>query len=214
MSTSFSVYLLLALGALFVLAGLAFFWRPRWIMAWLKGMLAFALLTAGVAVVLFALNLRNYQSLEQLTTVGTLRSVKLGPQQWQVTLNTAGQGVRNFKLAGDQWQVDARILQFDGLLRWLGLGPLYQLDRISGRYVALEQEQNSPRTVYGLSHQGTYDIWALDRKVGLPFVEARYGNSVFMPLKDGARYTLSLSLNGLVARPDNDVARKAVADWF
>lgn len=214
MTTSFSVYLLFGLAAVFVIAGLAFFWRPRWIMAWLKGMCAFALLALGVAIALFAFNLRNYQSLDQLTAIGTLRSVKLGPQKWQVTLNTAGQGARSFELAGDQWQVDARILQFDGLLRWLGLGPMYQLDRISGRYVALEQEQNAQRTVYGLGHTGGIDIWKLDREVGLPFVAARYGNSVFMPLKDGARYTISLSLNGLVAKPDNAIARKAVSDWF
>ncbi len=214
MAPSFSVYVVFALAAIFVVAGLAFFLRPRWFTAWLKGMLAFLLLALGGALAVLGLNLRYYHSLDHLTQVATVSASKLGNQHWRVVLTTPQAKPRSFVLNGDQWQIDARILQFDSVLRWIGLGPMYQLDRISGRYVTLEQERHAPRSVYSLATDSRLDIWKLDREVGLPFVSARYGNSVFMPLKDGARYTLNLSLSGLVATPDNGIARKAVADWF
>lgn len=209
-----SVFVVMGLAGLFILAGLAFFLRPRWFTAWLKGMVAFCLLAVGGALAVLALNLRYYHALDHLTPVATVTAAKLGPQRWQVIVATPNSKARNFVLKGDQWQIDARILQFDSVLRWIGLGPLYQLDRLSGRYLTLEQERSSPRSVYGLAQRSNLDLWKLEREVGLPFVKAKYGNSVFMPLKDGARYTLSLSLSGLVANPDNQIARKAVADWF
>ena len=214
MGLAFPLWILLALAAALILGGLAFFIRPRWITAWLKGSFAVLLLAMGVSLTLFALNLRYYHNLDRLDGIATVESIQLAPQTWRVSLTRPGQKVQIFTLRGDQWQLDARILRFDGLLRWVGLRPMYQLDRLGGRYVTLEQERSEERTVYGLAQQGPVDVWAMDRRIGIPFVEARYGNAVFMPLKDGAQYAVKLGATGLVATPANAIARKAVTDWF
>lgn len=212
--TSFPEIVLFGIAALAILGGLAFFLRPRWLMAWFKGMFAIGLIVVGLFMVMLALNLRYYQSLDQLTPVADLKSVQVGPQTWRVTVQADGAAPKSFTLKGDQWQLDARIVRFSGFLSWIGLKPMYQLDRLSGRYVTLEQAREGERTVFDLSHTGWVDIWAIDRKIGLPFVEARYGSATFMPLKDGATYRIQLSGTGLVAEPTNDIARKAVNDWF
>lgn len=212
--TSFPEIVLFCIAALAILGGLAFFLRPRWLMAWFKGMFAIGLIVVGIFMVMLALNLRYYQSLDQLTPVANLKSVRVGPQSWRVTVQANGAAPKSFTLKGDQWQLDARIVRFSGFLSWIGLKPMYQLDRLSGRYVTLEQARDGERTVFDLSHTGWVDIWAIDRKIGLPFVEARYGSATFMPLKDGATYRVQLSSTGLVAEPTNDIARKAVDDWF
>jgi hypothetical protein len=41
-----------------------------------------------------------------------------------------------------------------------------------------------------------------------------YGSAVFLPMTDQAEYSISISRNGLVARPDNAVAKKAVSRWI
>jgi hypothetical protein len=48
-----------------------------------------------------------------------------------------------------------------------------------------------------------FDVWEFARQSGewLPGVDAAYGSSVFLPMRDGMRYEVSLSATGLLARP-------------
>jgi len=48
-----------------------------------------------------------------------------------------------FDLAGDAVYVDAHVLSGGRSRRWLGLETVYELDRISGRYQALSDEQTA-----------------------------------------------------------------------
>lgn len=134
-------------------------------------------------------------------------------QLWQVTLELQGEPPQQLLVHGDQWQLDARIMRFAGPLRWLGMAPGYRLERLSGRYSLLEQERSLPRTVIGLHQSRWFDLWELDRKYNLPFVEAVYGNATFMPMYDGASYDVRLSSSGLLATPLNEAAREAVLHW-
>jgi hypothetical protein len=47
----------------------------------------------------------------------------------------------------------------------------------------------------------------------MPWVDALYGSATYMPMVDGASYTVSVSSTGLLARPSNDIASKAVGEW-
>ncbi|MFE8069777.1 multidrug transporter [Marinobacteraceae bacterium S3BR75-40.1] len=208
-----AVILLFVLAGCFALAGLLFFLRPRWFMAWLKGSAAFLLLFMAGSLAVLALNLRAYHALTDLETIAQLHAKKLGPQHWQVVLAEEEGAAHRFELRGDQWQLDARLLRFNGPLRWLGLKPAYRLDRLAGRYISLEQEQTGERTVHSLSPEPWVDIWSLDRKWGLPLLESQYGNATFMPLRNDALYDVRLGDTGLVAVPMNDAARQAVQSW-
>lgn len=208
-----AVFLLFVLAGVFALAGLLFFLRPRWFLAWLKGTAAFALLLLAFSLVALALNLRAYQALSDLETVAQLHARQLGPQTWQVVLAEEEGAAHRFELKGDQWQLEARLLRFNGPLRWLGLKPAYRLERLSGRYISLEQAREGERTVHGLGKETWPDIWALDRQVGLPMLDAQYGNATFMPLRDEALYEIRLGDTGLMAVPMNEAARQAVRSW-
>jgi len=130
-----------------------------------------------------------------------------------VTLQTGEEAPVIQSVRGDQWQLDARIIRFAGPIRWLGIAPGYRMERLSGRYTSLENEQSMPRTVIGLSEQKWPDLWELDRQFNLPFVEGVYGNATFMPMRDGALFDVRLSASGLVATPKNEAARQAVQLW-
>ena len=41
---------------------------------------------------------------------------------------------RFLTLRGDEWQMDARVVNWKPPATLLGLDPIYQLDRLSGRY--------------------------------------------------------------------------------
>lgn len=214
MSYHVAVIVLALGGGLAVIAGLVFFRRPRWLLGWIKGMVVLALLLVGGYAVLVAVSLTQYQSLADMQSIATVGVTRMGPQSWRVRLETTGSSPVTALISGDQWQLDARIIRFSGPLRWLGVAPGYQLERLSGRYIALEQERNSARTVTSLtSNQSWPDIWQLDHQFNLPFVEGVYGNATFMPMADGAIFDVRLSGSGLVAVPANEKAQKAVSDW-
>ncbi len=135
-----------------------------------------------------------------------------GPQHYRATLAQVPSGeLQMFMLAGDEWQLDARVLKWKGWANLLGLDAQYRLERVSGRYRDIEQERKDERTVYGLSENPGLDLWtmSIDHKRWLPFVDAVYGSAVYLPMADGARYEVAITQSGLLARPVNDVAKAA-----
>ncbi len=121
-----------------------------------------------------------------------------------------------FDIGGDEWQMDARVLKWKGSALLLGSDTLYRLDRLSGRYRDIAQERTQQRSVYSLVEKGMgLDIWPLMQRYSrwVPWVDAVYGNAAYMPMADGARFVVSVGASGLVARPGNSDAERAVRQW-
>jgi len=170
----------------------------------------------GVAAGLVAASLHGYKRLtaEQIAGKVTLR--QLGERQYALTLEAPGAPARHFDLRGDEWQIDARVLKWRPMAVVAGLDTLYRLERISGRYADVAQEKTAPRTVHSLAaNEEPVDMWALARRYHqyVPVVDALYGSSVYVPMAEGADYVVSVSSMGLVVRPGNQAAYRAVAGW-
>ena len=110
----------------------------------------------------------------------------------------------------------ARVLKWTDSLAQLGFKPGYRLDRLSGRYVSLEDEQNRPRSVVALrTDKPILDVWFWLHNVNRYFslIDATYGSATYLPMSDGALFSVSVGASGLVARPLNDRAKLAVERW-
>ncbi|MFC4260477.1 multidrug transporter [Marinobacter lacisalsi] len=213
MSYSMAILVLFGLGGILILIGLAFFLRPQWLMGWIKGMFVLVLVAGGGYGIAVAMELRHYQALSHMETIGSLGIEGVGEQTWRVRLEQPGESAQSWTINGDEWQLDARIIRFEGPFGWLGVKPGYRLERISGRYHSLEQERTGNRTVEAVGDESWPDLWQLDQTWNLPFMEGLYGSATYMPLKDGARYDIRLSSSGLVTVPVNEEARAAVRLW-
>jgi hypothetical protein len=169
----------------------------------------------GVGGGMLAASLHTYARLthEQEAARAVLRA--LGPQRYELLLVREGEPSRRFELHGDEWQIDARVLKWRGLGSLLGFDTVYRFERLAGRYADNEVERKAPRTVYALSSQAGIDLWGLLKKYHsfMPLADALYGSAAYVPMADGAQYVVSVSSTGLVIRPLNDVARKAVGGW-
>ena len=152
------------------------------------------------------LNLYTYQRWTDETPVAELAFTELGPERFEVSLDAIGREPRTLVLEGDEWQLDVRMVKWTDWLTFLGQDPLYRLDRISGRYSDIESARKKQVSMYGLTEAAGLDLWAFARRSGdwLPGIDAAYGSSVFTPMRDGARYRVTLSRTGLVARPLNN----------
>lgn len=175
------------------------------------------LLAAAAMLLLVSSNIHTYERLVFEQPIASINFHQMSPQHFSVELKEPGSGESWFyELRGDEWQLDAQILTWQGYANLLGLDAYYRLHRLSGRYSDIEQERKAPHTVHGLSDEQRIDLWsyANEYRNWLNMVDATYGSAVFLPMTDMARYSISISRNGLVARPDNAIARDAVTDWI
>ncbi len=176
--------------------------------------LVFLVIAGGFFIV--ALNLRTYARLTYEQPVAELVFEARGPQSYLVSVTQIPSGsLQILQVNGDEWQMDARVLKWRSWANVLGLNTQYRLERFSGRYRDIEQERSAPRSVFPLADNPGVDVWTLaaNKSRWVPFVDAVYGSATYLPMANGARYQVTMSQTGLVARPINESASKAVADW-
>jgi len=210
-----SITILLAIIAIYF--GLRMFGRGGWLLAWLRGTFALGLVAFAILLVLIGLDLYSYKQLMSHKPLGTISFTQDAEQEYTATLTLLDKdGEETYKIYGDQWQIDARIISWGGPFRMAGAKPGYRLDRLSGRYYSLEDEHRKQRSVHQLDSSHYWvDFWGWLQKNGsyFPLMDAVYGSATYLPMEDGAFYRISLSTNGLVAEPMNEVAESAVRRW-
>jgi hypothetical protein len=202
------------LGIILFIMGIQRIWRRRIVAGSLEGLVGLLLFAVAALMMVISINLYTYDRLTHESKVAEISFQESGSQHFGTLLKMQNR-IMNLDLRGDDWQMDARVLKWRGMAVLLGFDTLYQLDRLSGRYRDIEQERTAPRTVYSLSERKGLDLWSMAKryKRWIPWVDALYGSATYVPMVDGASYTVFISLTGLLARPNNDIAIKAVSEW-
>ncbi|MDH3266893.1 MAG: hypothetical protein OEM25_08010, partial [Gammaproteobacteria bacterium] len=154
----------------------------------------------GTAGILLFVSYLGYERLSAETLVGVIEFSQLAPQEYSARLMIDGQLDKLLILRGNEWQLDARVVTWTPPATILGLEPVYQLERLSGRYSSIDRERNDQRTVYGLAEERPLDLWSMARKFPklAPGVDAFYGTATYLPMADGARYRVTLSRDALI----------------
>lgn len=215
MLTKIIILVISLLGLVLLLAGLIKMFRRKVLGGSLQVLFGLLMIAGAVVSWSVALNLYSYQRFTGETSVVKLRLEARGPQAYRVYVIQPDQQAQSFELRGDEWQIDARVLKWGGLATLLGFDTAFQLDRITGRYRDVQQERQLPHTVHSLYRQQGVDIWRLVREhqSWIPLVDAIYGSATYMPMVDRAEYAVTITTSGLIARPGNAVAKKAVERW-
>ncbi len=209
--------IVIILGVISAYLGVRLLFRTGWFLSWVRGCFGLVLLVISVTAVFIVLDLSSYEQLLAEKSLATLSFQKIEEQHYELTLMYVEEGIEeSYDLRGDQWQVDARVIRWLGMFSAMGAKPAYRLDRLSGRYYSLEDERRKERTVHQLKYSDYgLDTWAwLQAHRGwVSWVDAVYGSATYLPMGDGALYQLSLTHNGLTAKPLNKVAEDAVQHW-
>lgn len=203
---------LLALLVVFVAFRILF--GGRWFLAWLRGTCGLAFLGAAVLIGLVAYDLSRYDPWPADKPLLTLSFHRAG-NVYQVDILENG-AQRSVTLEGDLWQLDVRLLQWKGLAALIGLEPGYRLERLNGRFLAIEQQSQARYTQVELT-QSLYgaDLWRWLR-VGqhdLFMFDAQARRVTYLPMADEAVFNISLTPTGLLAQPMNQAAHQALQDW-
>jgi len=199
--------------ALFTLIGaLKTLISAGWFLKWLKGTGGLALVLITVIGAALGYELLTFYKSDEGKVIATLTFDRTSEQEFNLELVDANGKVKRLQVLGDQWQLDVRLVKVSGLGE-IGQ-PSYKLDRISGRYLSLEQEKHDQRSVHDLSQATPFDLWqVIARTSWLPLLKASYGSAAFMPMADGAIYQVRLFQKGLLAEAVNDHAKQASDNW-
>jgi hypothetical protein len=204
-------------------AGLGALTRRRPVSGLLGVISSGAMLALGAALLMLGLNIQTYSRLTYERPVATIELHRTGEQAFDATLTEApaapdfGQTrpappPQTFSLAGDEWRIEAKVLKWKPWVNALGLDSRYRLERLAGEFTDSAAEQTGPRTVIDLRQPAEEGRMAnlAHRLNRAHLIDTVVGSAAIMPAVDGARYELSMTQSGLVARPANDAAGQAV----
>ncbi len=148
------------------------------------------------------LGIRSYQVFTHEQWIADLDIHPTSTQAFNATLTFKDGQKKFFLLKGDQVQIDANILKWKPIAHFFGLNTLYSLDRISGRYLKVEDEKNNTPTLFSLKEDSSWDIaeWRKQYDILGHLVDAEYGSATFVPTQTVKTYELKISTTGLLLK--------------
>ncbi len=178
------------------------------------GTFATLFLLIGATLVAIGMNFYTYDRLTYQQVVADLIFTKIpGDRTFKVEVRYPGGKAKFYTLVGDEWQLFARIVKWTPKANLLGFNSQYRLERISNKYASVNEEKNGKRTIFSLHGNPGIDYIKYLTQYNSQWVDARFGQSVYHPMTDGAHYQVKITQSGLVSYVVNSSARKAVEQW-
>ena len=146
----------LLIGITLVFAFLAFFFLLRTFSCTRRGHIMRAggscissLASAAIAgsALMIAFSYYSYGRLTAEQVVSNIQFRQTATEEYEARLMILGEQDRLFRLRGNEWQLDARLINWTPPATILGLDPIYRLERLSGRYSEIDRERLPPVTL-------------------------------------------------------------------
>ncbi len=187
---------------LFLVAGVRALKRKRLFGSAMHVGAGLLLLSLGALSAVISVSTQGYRALTREEVAAVVSAELTGEQTFRVIVRLPEGGLKIFELNGDELYVDARILKWKPWVNVLGMHTAYQLDRVSGRYIDIEDEREKPRTIFPLAAERRMDLFELRRRFPLlaPLVDAKYGSATFIPVEDAVTFEVRVSTSGLLIR--------------
>lgn len=203
-------------GGVLLLAGTVRLFKLKVVTGGWSFLMGSAVLSSAGLLVMVGLNLQTYSRLTVERDVAIVTLQQTSPQTFAATVVLTGdEEGQTFTILGDEIRFEARVLKWKAWAEILGYDAVYRLDRVSGRYTSIEAERTGPRSVNAITTNPGIDIWEVARNNGgwARTVDAYYGSGVYFPMVDEGVFRILMTRNGLIARPENDLARDVLIDW-
>lgn len=190
-------------GVLLVVAAFGALRRGRPFGFTIRGLAALALLACAALAGTLSVSTLGYEALTRETVAARVAVQPMGPQAFTAHVQFPDGREAEFALRGDQIYVDAHVLKWKPIANLIGLHTAYELDRVAGRYAAIEKERDGPRTVHSLGTAKPLDVFDLRNRYSVlrPLLDVEYGSATFAPADRPTVYEVRVSTTGLLIRP-------------
>lgn len=191
------------LGVLLLFAAFGALRRGRPFGFTLRGLTALALLACAALAATLSVSTLGYQALTRETVAARVAVKPMGPQIFTAQFRFPDGRAADYTLRGDQIYVDAHVLKWKPVANLIGLHTAYELDRVAGRYAAIEKEREGPHTVHTLGSEKPLNVFDLRNRYSAlrPLLDVEYGSATFAPADQPMEYEVRVSTTGLLIRP-------------
>jgi len=148
-------------------------------------------------------NLYTYQRFTSEKPIAQLTFVPVNNQEFDASLRLGNFCNENtYRLYGDEWRIDAQFLKWKSWATLFGLDAMYRLDRLSGRYADINDENSKNHSAHQLSTHSTLSLSALAERSEnkLPPVDTVYGSSAYEIMQADILYTVFVNQSGILVR--------------
>lgn len=115
-----------------------------------------------------------------------------------------------YLLYGDQWRIDARFVKMKYWANLLGADSRYAIDRLQGRYINVNDENERPNVAHQLTDGGESHFTVFGWS---PFIDTEYGSSTYQHVDFGRRFTVYKTTTGLMVRSE-EIAPADKTNWL
>lgn len=158
---------------------------------------------AGLLALLLSASIYTYNVLTDETVIAELRFDRTANREYIAYLRTGNRcEERAYRVIGDQWRIDAQFLKWRYWALLFGLESQYRLDRIEGRYRAVDEQNNNPNLAHDLRAGTALDVVTFAEALGpLNFLaDATYGSSTYQDIDTRLVYFVSKTTTGIISR--------------
>ncbi|WP_447971390.1 hypothetical protein [Nitrospira sp. M1] len=108
----------------------------------------------------------------------------------------------NYKIYGDEFRLDAQFLKWKSWATLFGFNAMYRIERLSGRYANIEDENTKIHIAHELKSSSTLNLsqYADRYNTKLLPVDTVYGSSAYKKMKPGVLFTLFRTQSGILIR--------------
>ncbi|MCU7918430.1 MAG: hypothetical protein KZQ88_18725 [Candidatus Thiodiazotropha sp. (ex Dulcina madagascariensis)] len=184
--------------------------KRKLLAASLNGLLGLCLLLVAAFISLLLFNIQTYIQLTKEQILAEVEVTESAADGSRLILTIDGDR-KAYRITAKEWRLDARFIKWKPWLTLLGKDPVVRLELLTGRGDGWVDDGNE--TFHLQSDYQMIDEIVSNLTDSLGMVDSLYGSSVYMPAASGARYRVSATHAGLIARPINDRGREAVMVW-
>lgn len=112
---------------------------------------------------------------------------------------------KEYRLYGDEWRIDAQFLKWKSWATLFGVDAMYRIDRLSGRYLNIEDENAKLHIAHDLQPPSTLNLNKLAERYdnNFPPVDTVYGSSAYEKMKPDILFTVYRTQTGILIREEN-----------
>ena len=151
-------------------------------------------------------NLYTYKRLTAEKPIAQLTFTPINNQVFDATLRLGDFCEENiYRIYGDEWRIDSQFLKWKSWATLFGLNSMYRIDRLSGRYASIEDENTKNHSAHELRTSSTLDLSKLAERYNnkFPPVDTVYGSSAYKKMQENILYTVFVTQSGILIRNQN-----------
>ena len=117
-----------------------------------------------------------------------------------VDLDKKDSPAKFYRVKGQQFVIEGHIIKWENFFVTVGMKPLYQVTRLTGRYVSINDEKEKERSVYEVAEETKVWRWLMQYGEKLPGIDAVQGASSFKDAVENKKFTVYITHNSFVIK--------------